>query len=95
MKNLSQLVQNLPGLIGTSREDIPIHHIALDSREVRRGDIFVAFEGLSLDGHQYIPDAIQAGAAAIMGTQSLVLPVPYVQVEDESRCAGSSSRGFL
>ena len=46
----------------------------------------MAFEGLSLDGHQYIPDAIQAGAAAIMGTQSLVLPVPYVQVED-SRAA--------
>ncbi len=71
MKKLSQLVQYLPGLISLSGDDVPILDIALDSRKVKPGDVFVAFKGLTLDGHKFIPDAIQAGAAAVVGTQAL------------------------
>ena len=94
MKNLSQLVRFLPGVISAPRDDVPIRNIALDSREVRPGDIFVAFEGLSLDGHKYIPDAIQAGAVAIMGTQAGELSVPYVQVADSRAALAYLSAAF-
>lgn len=86
MKNLSQLVKYLPGVLSYSGENVSIQGIALDSREVKPKDIFVATVGLTLDGHKYIPNAIQAGAAAILGTQPLELSVPYVYVDD-SRAA--------
>jgi UDP-N-acetylmuramoyl-tripeptide--D-alanyl-D-alanine ligase len=39
---------------------------AIDSRQVRRGELFVAIKGEQTDGHRFIPAAIQAGAAAIL-----------------------------
>jgi UDP-N-acetylmuramoyl-L-alanyl-D-glutamate--2,6-diaminopimelate ligase len=43
----------------------------------------VALVGGSADGHRYIPQAIQRGAAAVVGMKSLsALGVPYIQVED-------------
>ena len=79
MKSLSQLVKHLPGVQTQSGDDVSVLDIALDSRKVKSGDIFVAFEGLSLDGHKFIPDAIEAGAVAVVGTQPLELSVPYIQ----------------
>ncbi|HET9587964.1 MAG TPA: Mur ligase domain-containing protein, partial [Anaerolineales bacterium] len=35
--------------------DVPITGIAIDSRAVQRGDLFVALKGGSADGHDYIP----------------------------------------
>ena len=59
------------------------------SGEVQPGGLFVARAGLSSDGHQFIPDAIAAGAAAIVGeTEQLELPVPYVRVRNSQQVLG-------
>ena len=41
-------------------------HLCLDSRQVKMGDVFFALAGASTDGHGFIDQAIQAGAAAIV-----------------------------
>ena len=41
--------------------------IACDSRSVKPGFVFVAVPGEDLDGHKFIPDAISAGAVAVVG----------------------------
>ena len=57
--------------------------ITADSRQVIPGACFVAYQGLGVDGHRFIPDAIARGAAAIVGEQMLAdLPVAYVRVAD-------------
>ena len=40
--------------------------VADDSRQVRRGDVFLAFPGNFADGRKYIPDAIARGASAVV-----------------------------
>jgi UDP-N-acetylmuramoyl-L-alanyl-D-glutamate--2,6-diaminopimelate ligase len=61
--------------------EVLITGIVSDSRQTRPGDLFVALVGANSDGHRFIPDAIQRGAAAIVGTQPLSgVPVPYYQV---------------
>lgn len=40
--------------------------LTLDSRRVRRGDIFIAIPGAQCDGRDFIPAALQQGAAAIL-----------------------------
>ncbi len=62
---------------------VEITGIALDSRAVQPGNLFVAMSGGSTDGHRYIPDALVRGAAAVVGSQHIALTsAPYVQVED-------------
>jgi UDP-N-acetylmuramoyl-L-alanyl-D-glutamate--2,6-diaminopimelate ligase len=55
-----------------------------DSRQVEPGMLFVAYAGVSVDGHRYIPQAVERGAAAVVGEQprpkELPAQVGYVQV---------------
>ena len=55
-------------------------NIKTDSRKVKKGDTFVAIKGLTVDGHDYINQAIQLGASKIVcehGTYSVeTLVVP-------------------
>jgi UDP-N-acetylmuramoyl-L-alanyl-D-glutamate--2,6-diaminopimelate ligase len=44
--------------------------VADDSREVRRGDLFIAYPGHTTDGRRYIADAIARGASAVVWERS-------------------------
>src|SRR5690606_32798478 len=57
--------------------------------EVQSGGVFVARKGQIVDGHEFIPRAIERGAAAIVGERPIDnLPVPYVQVENPQEATG-------
>lgn len=47
----------------------PVAHAALDSRDVRTGDLFVALAGANTDGHAYIGAALNNGAQAIIAEE--------------------------
>lgn len=85
--SLAQLFVDLPTRVFSPIPDISIRGICSDSRQVKPGDMFVALVGGSSDGHQFIPNAIELGAAVVVGTKDLPdLTVPYIRVE-ESRQA--------
>ncbi|MBN2386157.1 MAG: UDP-N-acetylmuramoyl-L-alanyl-D-glutamate--2,6-diaminopimelate ligase [Anaerolineales bacterium] len=66
--------------------DLPIRGIAIDSRRAGPGCLFVARRGGSVDGHDFISQAVERGAVAVVGDRELdSLPVPYVQVDDACR----------
>ena len=44
----------------------PSAQLSLDSRRVRRGDVFLACPGETGDGRDFIPQAIEAGASAVL-----------------------------
>lgn len=46
--------------------DSAITGFALDSREVRSGDLFLAIKGAQVDGHDYVPQALARGATATL-----------------------------
>jgi UDP-N-acetylmuramoyl-L-alanyl-D-glutamate--2,6-diaminopimelate ligase len=48
------------------QEIAPSANLSLDSRRITRGDIFLACRGESGDGRQYIQQAIESGAKAIV-----------------------------
>jgi UDP-N-acetylmuramoyl-L-alanyl-D-glutamate--2,6-diaminopimelate ligase len=45
---------------------LEITGITADSRKVQPGNLFVAYRGVEVDGHQFIPDAIKRGAVAVV-----------------------------
>lgn len=84
--NLSSLLE----LSGIAKPDYGLDSdvlgIVSDSRKVKEGYLFVACSGDQFDGHDFIQQAIQAGAAAVIGTRQLQLEqVPYIQVEDSRK----------
>lgn len=56
-----------------------------DSRKVKKGQIFVAIKGLTVDGHDYIEDAIKNGASKIICEKDIDIDIPYVIVEDTNK----------
>ncbi|USK28137.1 UDP-N-acetylmuramoyl-L-alanyl-D-glutamate--2,6-diaminopimelate ligase [Bacillus sp. CMF21] len=64
-------------------ESVDIKGIEANSSKIEEGYLFVAITGYQRDGHDYIQDAIDRGAAAVIGEQNLAdLTVPYVRVEN-------------
>ncbi|MBQ8331543.1 MAG: UDP-N-acetylmuramoyl-L-alanyl-D-glutamate--2,6-diaminopimelate ligase [Clostridia bacterium] len=49
--------------------DIEITEIVTDSRQVKDGCLFLCIRGLHTDGHEYVEDAIKAGAKVIVAEQ--------------------------
>ena len=69
-------------------EDVVLTGLAIDSRQVKSGDLFAAIEGVTVNGNDFIDAAIANGAAAIISTQSVAQPIPSLQVESvEKACA--------
>ncbi|MFC2063686.1 UDP-N-acetylmuramoyl-L-alanyl-D-glutamate--2,6-diaminopimelate ligase [Chloroflexota bacterium] len=63
--------------------DTPISRITADSREVIPGALFVACPGASFDGHDFIEQAVAAGASAIVGEKEIEgLSVPYIKTDN-------------
>ncbi len=72
-------------------EGIPVdvQDIYSDSRQVRPGSLFVALPGTQKHGKQYIAEAVQRGARAVMTGAGDGVPessVPVIQVADLSSC---------
>jgi len=55
-------------------QDVEVHAIRYDSRQVTHGDVFVAIPGTSVNGARYIEEAIQRGAVAVVTQDDEALP---------------------
>ena len=74
--------QDRPAHVSDARSlEVECTGVAYDSRRVAPGMVFVAVPGLKADGLQYVPQAIAAGAAAIVTEQPATgVAVPWVVV---------------
>lgn len=63
---LKKLLKNIPDVAVRGSREIEITGLCSDSRYVAPGNLFIAKRGLSSDATQHIPEAIDAGAAAIL-----------------------------
>ena len=58
---LSEIAAAVGGVL--AGDDREVASVAIDSREVGPGDLFVAIRGARVDGHDFLPQAFDAGAA--------------------------------
>jgi UDP-N-acetylmuramoyl-L-alanyl-D-glutamate--2,6-diaminopimelate ligase len=79
--HLNELVTGLPILETRGNPDaVDIHAVDFDSRRVRLGSLFCCIPGRITDGHDHAPEAVRAGAAALLCERFLDLDVPQVRV---------------
>ena len=65
----------------------PLRGVAIDSRVVRPGELFVAILGARLDGHEFVAEAAARGAAAALVQREVSVPpgLGLVRVADTTR----------
>ncbi|HEY0677552.1 MAG TPA: UDP-N-acetylmuramoyl-L-alanyl-D-glutamate--2,6-diaminopimelate ligase [Chitinophagaceae bacterium] len=77
--------------------EIEVTGLQLDSRKVEKGSVFIAIRGVLTDGHQFIPQVTDAGAAAVVCETlppDLNDQCVYVQVENTAMAAALMAHNF-
>ena len=94
---LSDIIKRVSVLKTVGDTDKDIKGIEIDSRQIQPGYIFVAMKGTQVDGHRFIPKAVELGAAAVI-CEDMPLDieenVTYIQVESCETAVGPAATMF-
>jgi UDP-N-acetylmuramoyl-tripeptide--D-alanyl-D-alanine ligase len=82
--SVREVVQATRGRLLSGSQDVSLSELFTDSRDVKPGGLFVALRGELHDGHVFIPQAVERGAAGILCERppSGIEPAAVIQVED-------------
>ena len=81
-------------LLGAGPDDVEITGLAYDNRAVAPGTLFFCVPGFTRDGHDFAPDAVGRGAAALVVARPLGLGVPEVVVDDVRAAMARAAAAF-
>ena len=90
---LTQLLAVLRGQVEILEQrgdaGLQVHAITDDSRAVTAGSLFVAVKGERVDGHDFVEQAVKAGASAVIAQTPVASgPLPFVRVADSRKALG-------
>ncbi len=94
---LNELTKGIKTLQIAGDADIDITGVNIDSRKIKPGHLFVAMKGTQVDGHTFIPKALELGAAAVLCEdmpEERKEGVVYVQVESTEDAVGKVATLF-
>jgi UDP-N-acetylmuramoyl-L-alanyl-D-glutamate--2,6-diaminopimelate ligase len=92
---LASIKIQLPaGMPAEAADATRISGIHYDSRKVTEGGLFVAIRGLATDGHRFVLDAVDRGAAALVCETPVAAPIPVVLVEDSRQALAEAAAAF-
>jgi UDP-N-acetylmuramoyl-tripeptide--D-alanyl-D-alanine ligase len=72
--------------------DVALRGFCLDSRQVRTRELFIALAGDHVDGHDFVEQAGQQGAAAALVARHLPVDLPQIVVDDVTAALGRIAR---
>jgi UDP-N-acetylmuramoyl-L-alanyl-D-glutamate--2,6-diaminopimelate ligase len=89
VKTLKDLLLTVHSIKVYGNTDIEVSGISDDSRRVKKGALFVAISGFTVDAHKYIPDVIKKGALVVVGEKEpqkeWLKKITYIQVENSRK----------
>src|SRR5215469_11810559 len=68
--------------------DVDVTGVAIDTRKLETGDLFVAIKGERVDGHDFLAEAKARGAIAALVTRKVDFDLPQVLVDDTELALG-------
>jgi UDP-N-acetylmuramoyl-L-alanyl-D-glutamate--2,6-diaminopimelate ligase len=94
---LSSLLKGIGTPEAGGGPEVEVASVCYDSRQCQKGSLFVAIPGLKADGHAFIADALERGAAVVVHEEEFHPPrgVTAVQVRDSRRALGILGKNFF
>lgn len=94
---IKQLIEKLDYKVLAGDTDTEITTLVYDSRKVKKGSVFVCISGSVRDAHEFIPEVIEKGAAAIVVEKEVSLQpgVTYIQVKDSRLALACMSAAYF
>ena len=76
-------------------EDVEVSGVCIDTRQISQQQLFVAFPGEKVDGHDYVKMAVEKGASAVMVNRHLEdVNVPQLVVKDSLQALTTLAEGY-
>lgn len=77
----------------------PVSFVSIDSRNIRKDSLFIAIKGEKFDGHNFVSDAVNAGASAVIINENKAdkfkeLKIPVVTVKDTTTALGDLAKAW-
>lgn len=91
---LDEIVNITSGRLIGGRKEIEISDISTDSRTLAPGDLFVAFQGPHFDGHHFLNQAYERGAACALVNRQVESPLPLIMVPDVLKAFQAMARSY-
>ena len=63
---LKELLERSEYTLVQGSEDVEISTLVYDSRKIEKGSVFVCISGAAFDGHKFVAQAAELGAAAVV-----------------------------
>jgi UDP-N-acetylmuramoyl-L-alanyl-D-glutamate--2,6-diaminopimelate ligase len=83
------------GILIDAPGDLPqITGLSADARRLQRGMLFCAVRGAVQDGHRYVADAAQRGAAAALVEDRQSVPIPQILIRNGRRAAAIAAEAW-
>lgn len=94
-RQLTELVKDINPL-NLVKDEIKISRLCTNSKQVVSGDLFIAIPGQSVDGHQFVHEAINKGAAAVLinGRDIGSVSIPLISVANPRRALSKLASEF-
>ncbi|NUO08594.1 MAG: UDP-N-acetylmuramoyl-tripeptide--D-alanyl-D-alanine ligase [Candidatus Brocadia sp.] len=91
--SLDEVVKAVSGRIVSADANTTVRGISTDSRNIRKGDLFFALKGERFDGHQFVMQAMDAGAVGAVISSEITLygackSFPVIRVGDTVTALG-------
>ena len=81
-------------VLGSAVPEAPVDALHYQSRDVVPGGVFFAIPGLAADGHDYIDDACQRGAVAVVAQRPVASTVPLLQVANSRMALAQAAAAY-
>jgi len=95
-KKIKHIIKNINHELISGSVETLISGISFDSRKTEKGHLFVAVNGVNVDGHSFIEKAIEAGASAIIVENhvNIKADVTIIKVKDSNESLGIAVSNF-
>ena len=92
---LKTLLSGVTLLGGAVDEDVEISGISYDTRTIQPGELFVALTGYKTDGHRFLREAVEKGAAAVICHKAPDEPGPWLIAADTRAALAAVSANWF
>lgn len=90
---LGQAAALIGGKLDPQYAEIAFYGVNFDTRQLQKGQLFIALAG-ARDGHDFVPQALEKGAVAVLASKPLGEHIPAIYVEDTAKALQALARAY-